>query len=71
MSGRILQVVGPRASLCGVPRGHVSRALSALAGDAALSSAATRALGFRLTGTRGDRFQARYFYSGVRETENS
>jgi hypothetical protein len=48
MSGRVLQVVGPRASMCGVPRGRVPRALSALAGGAALRSAATRALGFGL-----------------------
>lgn len=48
INARILQVLGPRASMCGVPRGPVPRALSALAGDAALRSTATRALGFGL-----------------------
>lgn len=67
---RSLQVAGPRASMCGLPRGAQPGYFPYW--PAALPFAQLpRALGFPpgTPGTRGDRFQARCFYSGVGETE--
>lgn len=72
VSGRIPQVLGPRASLCGVPRdahpGHFPHWPATLPFALLLQRSRVRP---ETPGMRGDRFQARCFYSGVGETQKS